>query len=134
MKKILYILLGAALAAAGVAIAQPSSQHNLVRTAASFNVESRRECFFPSGGWTIVDCSNVAADTSAQLNAWSRYVVQCGDDSYFATGTSDPVGADASDGYVPADTWTQFHTTDTVRFFSCLNVNVDSDCRYIECR
>jgi len=122
------------LLVAAAVVAQPSSQHNLVRTARDLNNQAQRACMFPAGGWTTIDCSNAAAATSAQLNAWSRYVIQCGDDSYFATGDDATDSADSSDGYIPEGSWLEVLTTDTVRYMSCLNVTTDSDCRYIECR
>lgn len=90
-------------------------------------------CAFPDGGWTIVDCSNVAAASSAALHQWSRYVLQCGADSRIAWGDTASDAADANDGYLPSGAWVEFMTTDSVRYVSCLNISSDSDCRYIEC-
>lgn len=135
MRKLLYplALLGG-LSIAAIVMAQPSSQHGLTRTAADLTEYAGRSCIFPAGGWTIVDCSDVAAASSAELNAWTRYVVQCTDDSYFATGTATAQDADSSDGYLPDGSWVEMLTTDTVRYYSCLNVNSDADCRHIECK
>jgi hypothetical protein len=94
-----------------------------------------RACVFPTGGWTTVDCSNVAAASSAALTANTRYVVQCTDDSYIAWGTAATgQDADSSDGYVPDGSWLEFLTTDTIVYYSCLNINSDADCRHIECQ
>jgi hypothetical protein len=101
-------------------------------------VESARQtraCVFPAGGWAIVNCSNSAAASSSQLTAWSRYIMQCGDDSYFAPGiAASGVDADSNDGWIPAGAWLEFLTTDTIRYMSVLNKNSDSDCRIIECQ
>lgn len=101
-----------------------------------YSANNSRACVFPDGGWTKVDCSNVAAATSGQLNAWSRYVVQCGDSSYIAWGSaSDMTAADSSDGYIVGGAWLEYQTVGAEgRYFSCLNINSDSDCRYIECK
>lgn len=90
-----------------------------------------RPSIFQPGGWTIIDCSDVAAARSAALNQWSRYTIQCGDASYLSWGTVTTT-ADANDGYIPADAWLEFLTTDTNIYVSCLNKTADSDCRIIE--
>jgi hypothetical protein len=113
--------LGLALAAIP-AIAQPAVQSNT------------EACLFPIGGWTIVNCSAAAAAQSGALNVNSKYIVQCGDDSYIATGDQATDEADSSDGYLPEGAWLELRTSRSVRYISCLNVNVDSDCRYIECQ
>lgn len=131
--------LGAALLCAVVAglvriaVAQPSTQSRLVELPAGKAAARSGACVFPSGGWAINNCSNGAASTSGALNAWSRYVVQCGVDTYIAFGASGMSDADSSDGYVPAESWLEFMTTPAVTRFSCLNIGSDSDCRYIEC-
>ena len=112
----------------------PSSQHNLGRTDSDFNMESIRPCQFQPGGWTIINCSNLAAATSAQLSQWTRYVMQCGDDSYIATGDEVTDSADANDGWLSESDWLTFMTTDTILYMSCLNKNADSDCRIWECK
>jgi len=133
------LVLGATLAAlamiGGVAIGQTSAQHSLARVSASMTEQAQRPCIFPAGGWTTVDCSNVAAASSAALNKWSRYIVQCTDDSYIATGTAaSGQDADSSDGYLPEGSWLELMTTDSIIYYSCLNINGDNDCRHIECR
>ena len=106
-----------------------------IRTGREQSARSTRACIFPNGGWTTVDCSNVAAASSAALNPWSNYIVQCGDDSYLAPGTAaSGQDADSSDGYLPEGEWLRLGTTDTVLYYSCLNINSDSDCRHIECQ
>lgn len=119
---------------ANVAMSQPASQHSQARTGEDLTKLATRACIFPIGGWTIIDCSNVAAATSAQLNYWSRYVIQCGDDSYIATGDAVTDVADSSDGWLPSGSWLEFMTTAQVRYVSCLNKNADSDCRIWECQ
>lgn len=91
-------------------------------------------CVYPAGGWTKIDCSNTSAASSAQLVASSRYVIQCGDDSYLATGTAAGQNANGDDGWLPLGAWLEFATTATVRYISCLNKNSNSDCRYMECQ
>lgn len=120
---------------AGVVHAISDTQGNLHGYGKALVEQAGKACLFPSGGWAIVDCSNGAAASSAALNQWSRYVVQCGDDSYLATGTaSSGQAADSSDGWVPAGAWLEFLTTDSLIYLSCLNKNSDSDCRLWECR
>lgn len=116
-----------------VSWAQPVSQSPLVEMPPAKGAARAGACAFPIGGWTIVDCSAAAAAQSAQLNAWSRYVVQCGVSSYVAWGDASTDEADSSDGNLPAGSWLEFMTTDSVRYFSCLNIGSDSDCRIIEC-
>ena len=124
----------AALIIAGIAFAQPMYQSPLIDLPAGKGVARGSTCAYKSGGWTIVDCSAAAAASSALLTAWSRYVIQCGDDSYFAPGTaSSGQDADSSDGWIASGAWIDFFTTDSVRYYSCLNKNVNSDCRHIEC-
>ena len=124
----------AVITAAGYVVAQPLSQHSISPLDPSLTQSAQRACIYPIGGWTIVDCSAAAAAQSSQLNAWGRYVVQCGDDSYIATGDASTDTADSSDGWLPAGAWLEFMTTDSVRYLSCLNKNSDSDCRYWECK
>lgn len=133
MKNFLAPIFAAILAVGAVAMAQSMSQNNLASLPDSFAQQAQRAAIHPSGGWTTIDCSDSAAAASAELNAWSRYVIQCGDDSRIAWGLS-TVEADANDGYLPEGAWYEFMTTDSIRYVSCLNVNVDSDCRIIEAR
>lgn len=93
-----------------------------------------RACTFATGGWTKVDCSNVAVAYSAALTPNTRYVIQCTDDSYIAFGTAaSGQDADANDGYLPNGAWVEFYTSDTIIYYNCLNKNADADCRHIEC-
>lgn len=114
--------------------AQPASQNGLAKLPGNFISQAERPCVFPVGGWAKVDCSAVAAATSAQLNPWTRYVVQCGSDSYIAYGDEATDVADNADGWLPKGSWLPFITTLEIRYFSCLNVSVDTDCRLLECR
>ena len=108
-------------------------QGNLIPVQDKVAQQAQRDCSFPAGGWTKVDCSNSAAAASGALTPWSRYTVQCGVDSYLAWGGSG-VTADTSDGYLPAGAWLPFMTDSDNIYFSCLNIGSDSDCRYIECK
>ena len=134
MKKAIFSALLAALVCGGYAIAQPMTQASVASLPPAINSAASRACLFPVGGWTIVNCSNAAAATSAQLNAFGRYVIQCGDDSYIATGDEATDVADANDGWLPTGAWLEFLTTDSVRYISCLNKTIDSDCRLWECK
>lgn len=135
MKKLIVALAAAgALVLGGLAIAGSSPNTSpLVELPGGKGVARSGACAFPDGGWTIVNCSNAVAASSAALNQWSRYVVQCGVDSYIAWGDTSADAADANDGYLPSKSWLEFMTTDSVRYVSCLNIGSDSDCRYIEC-
>jgi hypothetical protein len=124
---ILALILGAAGGVAAATLAQPT----LYKLDAGFTEAASRPCIFSSGGWTTVDCSAVAAAASGNLNEWSRYIIQCTDDSYLSF---DGTTADANDGYLPNGEWLWMISTPTEKSFSCLNVNVDADCRYIECK
>lgn len=132
MRKISILVLIACIFAAFVVLAQPMSQSPQFKLPDDLTNALTRPSVLQIGGWTKIDCSNVAAATSAQLNAWSRYVIQCGDDSYIATGDAVTDLADANDGWLPSGAWLEFITTDSVRFISCLNKTVDSDCRIWE--
>jgi hypothetical protein len=132
-RTILAVALVALAIAGAVAYAQPVSQSPLVEMPPGKGTARAGACAFPIGGWTIIDCSNAAAAQSAALNRWSRYVMQCGVNSYVAWGDASTDEADSSDGYIPAGSWLEFVTTDVVRYASCLNIGSDSDCRIIEC-
>lgn len=127
------LLLGVMLLDLEYSQAQTVAQPTLPKQNTVYNTSAVRACKFPIGGWTIVNCSNVAAATSAQLSAWGRYIVQCTDDSYIAWGDEATDVADANDGYLPEGAWLEFVTDGTARYVSCLNVNSDADCRYIAC-
>lgn len=114
-----------------LAIAKPPSQSEQYPLPKQLTEALTRPSIFQPGGWTIIDCSDSVAATSAALNQWSRYVIQCGDASYLSWGLSTVV-ADTNDGYIPADAWLEFLTTDTNIYVSCLNKTTDSDCRIIE--
>ena len=133
-KILLGLLVAGGVFIAGTLLAQTQENPSLIDMSPKMNENTERACIFPVGGWTIVNCSNVAAATSGALNKWSRYVIQCGDDSYLATGDESTDVADANDGYLPSGAWLEFITTRDIRYISCLNVNVDSDCRIWECQ
>ena len=127
MKKI-YLLAILALAAC-----TPQDQHSMAHLKPELVGQAARDCAPSADGWVIIDCSNLAAARSSELNDWSRYYIQCGDDSYVAWGGS-TVTADSNDGYMPEGTWFPFITLDGANnYVSCLNVNDDSDCRIMEC-
>ena len=132
MKKM--IILNAVVIAmiAGIVYAQPMSQSPQIKFPDELTNAFTRPSVLQIGGWTKVDCSNVAAATSAKLNAWSRYIIQCGDDSYIATGDEVTDSADVNDGWLPSGAWLEFVTTDSIRYISCLNKTADSDCRIWE--
>jgi hypothetical protein len=132
MKRILFTL--ALLLAPAVAEAQPASQWNVSDIDLRLAQHYQRACLYPAGGWTTIDCSNAASATSSQLHQWSRYVIQCGDDSYIVTGTTASTTATTSAGWLPLGAWLDFITTDTVRYVACRNKNADSDCRILECQ
>ena len=118
----------------GIATAQTLSSGGMASLKPEMTQHAQRDCLFALGGWTTVDCSVAAAAQSAQLNIYSRYIVQCRSDSYIAWGDASTDEADTADGYMPAGTMLPFMTDLTVRFYSCRNVASDTDCRHIECR
>jgi len=123
------ILVAVSIIAASIAIGAAT-----IRTGEEESLRFTRACFFPEDGWTIVNCSNAAAATSTDLGIDTRIVVQCTDDSYINFGTSGLADADANDGYLPNGEWLEHGTMNGSRYFSCLNVNADNDCRWIECQ
>ena len=132
-----YLLFTMALLAASCTASAPipQDQGNAVKTFPELTGLLTRGCVFAAGGWTIVNCSNVVAASSLTLHQWSRYVIQCGDDSYVSfSAIEDSTAADSSDGWLPSGAWLEFVTTDEIDSVSCLNKNVDSDCRLMECR
>lgn len=94
---------------------------------------AQRPCMHPAGGWTDITVDNTTAGRSAELNAWSRYVLQCTDDTYVSWGGS-AIDADSNDGFLPDGSWYEFTTALDNRYVSVLNVNSDALCRIIECR
>lgn len=128
---IVSFLVGSAIGA--IALAQPMSQPSASLLYKPLSDAATRACIFPSGGWTTIATDNVAGVASAQLNVWSRYVVQCGDDSRIAWGGSTVV-ADGSDGYITAEDWLEFITTPDTRYVSLLNINNDNTCWIHECK
>lgn len=116
------------------ATAQTTTAGNMASLKPEMTQQAQRDCLFADGGWVIVDCSAAAAASSSALTAWSRYIVQCRSDSYVAWADVSTDNADANDGYLPTGTWLPFMTDGTIRFFSCLNVTSDTDCRLIECK
>lgn len=134
MKRVIFAVLAFSIGlGASILMAAPESSTPL-KNLSNMDRGASRACQFPVGGWVIINCSNVAAASSAQLNEWSRYVIQCGDDSYIATDDAATGGlADANDGWIPQGAWLEFLTTESVRYISCLNKNADSDCRIWEC-
>ena len=129
---IIGFILSTGLVITGYVIAQPMSQTGIVELPYAGN--AMRACIYQSGGWTTVDCSAAAA-SSAALTKWSRYVVQCTKDSYFAPGTAaTSQDADANDGYLPEGAWADFFTTDSIIYYSCLSSASAGKCRHIECK
>ena len=134
----LYVL-GGALVVVGLAVAltveaQSMGQHGQAPLGTQIAEQSTRACVYPVGGAVTINCSNAAAASSAQLVAWARYVMQCGDDSYWATGAAATgADADANDLWLPEGAYMDFFTTSSVRYMSCLNKTEDSDCRIVRC-
>ena len=126
-------LLAATTLAVAVATAQPVSQSPLVGMPPDKGMARAGACVFPAGGWATVNPDTVTHAASSALTAWSRYVLQCTTDTYFATGVS-TVAADSGDGYVPAGSWLEFVIVPEALHFSVLNVSVDGTCKVIECR
>jgi hypothetical protein len=121
----------ALLVGVGVAVAQSPSTGSMTPLNSAMSQQAARDCVFPAGGWTIVNPDTSSAASSGNLTTYTRYIVQCREDSYISfSGTT----ADANDGYLPKGAMLPFITTASERAFSVLNVSVDSDCRYIECR
>lgn len=111
---------------------QPMDQTKLVQL--PYAAQAGRACIYQPGGWTIVNCSAAAA-SSAALNKWSRYIVQCTKDAYFAPGSAATgQDADANDGYLPEGAWADFFTTDQIIYYSCNAAAGSGTCRHIECR
>jgi len=129
MRHTLFTVVVITCAIAGVAIAQSPSQNNTLALQKAQDLT--RAPIFVAGGWTSIDCSNVAAAVSAQLTSFSQYVIGCEDDSRLAWGTSTVV-ADANDLPLYEGAWLRFVAAAGSDYVSCLNVNEDSICRYIE--
>lgn len=127
-------VLGAAVIAAGQLLAGSQAQPNLELLNERYAMNADRACLHPAGGWTTIDASSASAASSAQLNDWSKYVIQCDDDAYFATGASAGIAADSGDGWLPAGVHYPFLTDGSIRFVSVLNKNNATDCHYWECK
>lgn len=129
-----FVIVLAVVCVAAVLNAQTRNSPRIFQMGQQIDSGAARAPLFEAGGWAVVDCSNVAAARSEKLNPWSRYCIQCGDDSHVAWG-GETIEANAGrDGYLPKGSWLSFLTTDANRYVSCLNANEDSDCRLIECR
>ena len=117
------------------ALAQPMTQPSLAPLPDLLTRNGTRACIFQPGAWTAIACTTAAAAETAALNAWSRYVLQCADDSYFRTGTSAATAAaTASDGWLPMGTWLPIFTTNTIKYVGCLNKNNSVGCVILECK
>lgn len=125
------------IAGGGYVYGQAMTQHNLAKLPSDLTQQAQRACIFPAGGAAEVDCSAGAA-YSAQLNAWSRYIVQCTAGAQWTTTTvSSGADADAADLYLPTGEWLEFMTTNTIRYFSCdssVGIAGGGKCYYIECQ
>lgn len=106
-----------------------------ITTTQSTSAQNTRDCIYASGGWASVDCSAAVA-YSAQLNANSRYVVQCTGNALFAPGSAaSGQDADTSDGYLVAGVHYRMYTHSDNRYYSCLELSASNAiCRHIECR
>lgn len=133
MKNLILALFGCgALLLTAVVLAQPVTQSPLVQMPPGLAAARSGACMFPAGGWATVNPDTVTHAVSSQLNAWSRYVIQCTTDTYIAPGTS-AATADSGDGYLPSGAWLEFMTTDSVRYVSVLSVSSDGTCKLVEC-
>ena len=84
---------------------------------------------------TAVATDNATAVSTGALTDWACYLFQCDDDTYVRPGTAATGQAAASgDLWLPSGAWVKLCTTEDVNFFSFLNKNADSSCRYLECR
>ena len=139
MKDTLKYLAGAVLAAifmgAGALLAQPQSTWGVDKIDPLLGQHFDRDGIMQSGGWTEVGTDNVTAASTAQLTAWSRYFFQCDVDTRIAAGTAaSGQAADGDDGWIAGGAWVRLPTTDTLRYYSLLNIGADSECRYIEAK
>lgn len=116
----------------GVALAQPMSQNEHAPFPAA--AQATRAPIFDTGGWTLINCSNVAAARNGTaLTTWRSYTITCSDDSYLAWG-SVTVDADSGDGVIPNGAWLRFVVSPDTKYVSCLNVNADANCKIIGLR
>lgn len=131
MKYLLFGLITAALFT-GYVIARPMDQTGVALL--PYAEQGVRACIYQTGGWTTVDCSAAVA-YSAELEEWSRYVIQCTEDAYIAFSTAGSgADADTNDGYLPKGAWTDFFTSDLITYYSCLSSAAAGKCRHIECK
>jgi len=90
----------------------------------------------PAGAWTNIACTTGSAASSAQIARDSRFLVSCTKAAYLRIGTA-ATGQDASSttaAALPALGWLDFVTDGENRYISCLNVDTDSGCKYVECK
>ena len=124
-----------ALFVSGALYAQPESTWSVATLAPELTTHFDRDGIMQSGGWTEVNTDNATAASTAQLNAWSRYFFQCDVDSRIAAGTAaSGQAADGDDGYIAAGAIVRLPTTDTLRYYSFLNITADGECRYVEAK
>lgn len=118
----------------GVVMAQPMTQTRLLTLTPNMTGALGRDGVYVAGSWTVIDASSASAAYSAQLNAWSRYALQCKADAYFHMYTA-ASGSDAtsSDAYIAAGAILPISTTDTLRYVTVKNVSdATADCSIIE--
>lgn len=85
----------------------------------------------------VVDCSAVASAASADLTTNGdglRHYVSCTDDSYVRWGKTSPTAV-STDIRLPKHVWFPFGTANgLIKYFACLNVSSDADCRILTCK
>jgi hypothetical protein len=95
--------------------------------------ENTRACVMHAAS-TPIACTTAASASSSALNVNSRYLIQCGDDSYVTAGTSSPTASATSYTFI-APKWAivDFATDDSAQYMACLNINSSTGCRVWEC-
>lgn len=130
------LILAAAIILAGTAIglAKPMTETTMLSFSERMAEASKRPCSH-SGNGTQIDTDNTGSTASAELNEWSRYVVQCQDESYICWGSSGTTctASTTTDLSLPADSWYEFITTPDSKYIGLRNVNTDSTCNIQEC-
>jgi len=92
-----------------------------------------KPCMHAPGGWITIETDNLSSTSSAKLNDWSRYTLQCQDDTHIAWGDADDT-TDIDDGTLPIGSWYTFGVEPVNRYVHLRNANFDSTCKIIECR
>jgi hypothetical protein len=131
MKKILFVFLF--LLFPSIGFTQPMSQPDLYPLPIALTSNMTRACAFQPGAATAISCTTASSASSGALNSWSRYVIQCADNTYLRWGVA-AISSTSADLYVPAGVWLEFITTDTLKFVACLNISSSVGCKILECK